>query len=180
MDVRNWLIDNGFDRFVEAFEFNEVDWTLLVELSNEDLKDLGVVKLADRKKFLAALASVHPDQTSGQSPQKITEQSQVLAHVSSVENRTDEPGLPAASQALSRRPDTATGTLAQEKQAQVHRQTQRRRTEAEYRQPSVMFCDLVGSTALATRFDAEEFRSAIRHCRRSCRIIRCSGIHRLG
>jgi hypothetical protein len=57
-DVSQWLIDNGFDRFIEAFEFNEVDWALLLELSNEDLKDLGVSKLADRKKFLAALATL--------------------------------------------------------------------------------------------------------------------------
>src|SRR5215472_12746391 len=34
--------------------------------------------------------------------------------------------------------------------------------EAERRQLTVMFCDLVGSTALSTRFDPEELREEIR------------------
>ena len=33
---------------------------------------------------------------------------------------------------------------------------------AERRQLTVMFCDLVGSTALSTRFDPEELREEIR------------------
>ena len=35
-------------------------------------------------------------------------------------------------------------------------------TEAERRQLTVMFCDLVGSTALSARFDPEELREEIR------------------
>ena len=35
-------------------------------------------------------------------------------------------------------------------------------TEAERRQLTVMFCDLVGSTALSVRFDPEELREEIR------------------
>ena len=34
-------------------------------------------------------------------------------------------------------------------------------TDAERRQLTVMFCDLVGSTALATRFDPEDLREVI-------------------
>jgi class 3 adenylate cyclase len=36
------------------------------------------------------------------------------------------------------------------------------RSDAERRQLTVMFCDLVGSTALSTRFDPEELREEIR------------------
>jgi class 3 adenylate cyclase len=34
-------------------------------------------------------------------------------------------------------------------------------SEAERRQPTVMFCDLVGSTPLAARFDPEDLREVI-------------------
>ena len=121
MDVRNWLIDNGFERFADSFEYNEVDWALLLELSNEDLKDLGVAKLADRKKMLAALATL---------------QSQA------------DP-TPAVT------PAVAPANTSH-------------RTEAEYRQLSVMFCDLVGSTELATRLDAEAYRALVRRFHQVC------------
>jgi class 3 adenylate cyclase/tetratricopeptide (TPR) repeat protein/ABC-type lipoprotein export system ATPase subunit len=121
-EVRNWLIDNGFERFADAFEFNEVDWALLLELSNDDLKDLGVAKLADRKKMLAVLAPLRQPEHSHQS---VGESSSVSA-------------------------------------------TAHRRTEAEHRQLSVMLCDLVGSTELATRLDAEAYRSTVRHFHQTC------------
>ncbi len=123
-DVRHWLIENGFEQFVESFEFNEVDWALLLELTNEDLKDLGVAKLADRKKILAAL----PSSTIGESGA--------------------ESGLPPA----------LAVTPASSFQASA----------AEHRQLSVMFCDLVGSTELATRLDAEEYRAVVRCFHSTC------------
>ena len=41
-DVRAWLEANGFGRFAEAFEENEIDGEVLLELTEEDLKDFGV------------------------------------------------------------------------------------------------------------------------------------------
>jgi predicted ATPase/class 3 adenylate cyclase len=49
--------------------------------------------------------------------------------------------------------------------------------EAERRQLTVMFCDLVGSTALAGRLDPEELRAVIRQYQEACArvIARCEG-----
>src|SRR5258708_1675391 len=40
--------------------------------------------------------------------------------------------------------------------------------EAEHRQLSVLYCDMVGSTALSERLDAEEYREVIRSFHHSC------------
>ena len=58
MDVGAWLSGLGLEDYAEAFDENGVDATLLSELTNEDLKDLGVVRLADRKRLLKAIAAL--------------------------------------------------------------------------------------------------------------------------
>src|SRR5215831_1895226 len=64
----------------------------------------------------------------------------------------DERGSPRRSLAL--RPDSPS--------------TERAESEAERRHLTVLFCDLVGSTALATRLDPEELRDLIRGYQRVC------------
>jgi class 3 adenylate cyclase/predicted ATPase len=44
-------------------------------------------------------------------------------------------------------------------------------SEAERRQLTVMFCDLVGSTSLAERLDPEEYREIVRACQESCEAV---------
>ena len=61
MDVAAWLRDLGLEAYAEAFAENGVDAELLGELNNEDLKDLGVAKLADRKRLLNAIANLASD-----------------------------------------------------------------------------------------------------------------------
>ena len=58
MDVAAWLRGLGLEAYAEAFAENGVDAELLAELNNEDLKDLGVAKLADRKRLLNAIANL--------------------------------------------------------------------------------------------------------------------------
>ena len=65
MDVGAWLRGLGLEEHTEAFAENGVDATLLPELTNDDLKDLGVVRLADRKRLLKAIAGLF--ETDGQS-----------------------------------------------------------------------------------------------------------------
>ncbi len=67
MDVGTWLRSLEFDHHVAAFEENGVDGALLRELTNEDLKDLGVTRLAERKRLLKAIAdlSALTDETLG-------------------------------------------------------------------------------------------------------------------
>jgi len=58
MDVGIWLKGLGLENHTEAFIENGVDTALLSELTNEDLKDLGVTRLADRKRLLKAIAGL--------------------------------------------------------------------------------------------------------------------------
>jgi class 3 adenylate cyclase/tetratricopeptide (TPR) repeat protein len=64
MDVAAWLRDLGLEAYTEAFAENGVDAQLLGALNNEDLKDLGVAKLADRKSLLSAIAELASDGSS--------------------------------------------------------------------------------------------------------------------
>src|SRR5215510_14318607 len=43
-----------------------------------------------------------------------------------------------------------------------------RAAEAERRQLTVMFCDLVGSTALSARLDPEDYRAVVQHYHATC------------
>ena len=61
MDIGNWLRSLGFGEFVEAFAENGVDLAILRELTNEDLKDLGVARLADRRAILKAVTQISSD-----------------------------------------------------------------------------------------------------------------------
>ena len=55
MNVEAWLTELGLEQYAEAFAENGVDLSLLPELTNEDLKDLGVDRLVDRKTILKAI-----------------------------------------------------------------------------------------------------------------------------
>ena len=55
MDIGGWLRGLGFEEYAEAFAKNGVDPSILAELTNEDLKDLGVARLADRRAILKAI-----------------------------------------------------------------------------------------------------------------------------
>jgi class 3 adenylate cyclase/tetratricopeptide (TPR) repeat protein len=55
MDVSAWLTQLGLEQYAASFQENGVDAALLPGLTNEDLKDLGVARLADRKRLLRAI-----------------------------------------------------------------------------------------------------------------------------
>lgn len=112
-NVQNWLESIGFGEYVDAFVENAVDLGVLSHLDNEDLKDLGISKLGDRKKLLLA-----------------------------IEQREPKEDIPSS--------DAVSADVPSEI-----------RNEAERRQLTVMFVDLVGSTALSGQLDPEEMRDAI-------------------
>lgn len=58
MDVTAWLTELGFEDYIESFSSNGVDHKILLELTNDDLKDLDVGRLADRKRLLKAIAQL--------------------------------------------------------------------------------------------------------------------------
>ncbi|WP_084673958.1 AAA family ATPase [Methylobacterium sp. WSM2598] len=115
MDIDDWLHRSGLGRYAGAFRANDIGLDVLPDLTDADLKELGV-SLGDRRRFLKA-ASLLREET--RKPHR--------------RMGPDEPGKGAS------RPPPG----------------------AERRQLTVMFVDLVGSTALSTRLDPEDTRELI-------------------
>src|ERR1700736_2552672 len=114
MDVGGWLRRLGLEQYEATFRENKIDDTVLPSLTAEDLKDLGVGFVGDRRKLLDAIAALR-------------------AGASAPTPLSDAP-------------------LATDKAA---------KDSAERRQVTVMFSDLVGSTALSARMDPEDLREVI-------------------
>ena len=117
MNIVVWLRSLGLGKHEAVFRENEIDETVLPNLTADDLKELGVTALRHRRKLLAAIAALRGD-ASGKA--------------SSVDTAT-------TSSAPSAHPED----------------------RAERRQVTVMFSDLVGSTALSARMDPEDLREVI-------------------
>jgi class 3 adenylate cyclase len=117
MDIVVWLRSLGLGKYEALFRENDIDETILPNLTAEDLKELGVASLGHRRKLLDAIAALRND-ASGKPP--------------SVE------------------PATTSSTPS------AHPEDR-----AERRQVTVMFSDLVGSTALSGRMDPEDLREVI-------------------
>jgi hypothetical protein len=56
--LEEWLGQNAMLEHLAAFQKNGVDFDLLSDLSDSDLKELGVAKLGDRKKLLKSIAGL--------------------------------------------------------------------------------------------------------------------------
>jgi class 3 adenylate cyclase/tetratricopeptide (TPR) repeat protein len=56
MDIEQWLQGLGLPQYAPAFAANDIDLSLLGQLSDADLKELGVQSLGHRKRILAAAA----------------------------------------------------------------------------------------------------------------------------
>ena len=107
--IADWLTSLGMSEYAQRFAENDIDISVLRDLTDQDLKDLGV-SLGHRRKMLRAIAEL--------------------------------------AGAVSASPPSA---LAEPKSPKT----------AERRQVTVMFSDLVGSTALSARMDPEDLREVI-------------------
>jgi class 3 adenylate cyclase/predicted ATPase len=58
LDIDDWLRGIGLAQYAEIFRANEIDGELLGQLTNDDLKDIGVAALGHRKKLLKAIAAL--------------------------------------------------------------------------------------------------------------------------
>ncbi len=56
MDVEEWLKGLGLGQYAPAFAENDIDFAILVQLTEVDLKELGISSLGHRKRLLAAIA----------------------------------------------------------------------------------------------------------------------------
>ena len=113
MDVTDWLRGLGLERYGPTFRENRIDSDLLPRLTADDLTDLGVTLVGDRRRLLDAINALR---------------------------ERGSPREPAGGSSHERRSAAA---------------------DAERRQITVLFCDLVGSTALATQLDPEDLRTII-------------------
>jgi class 3 adenylate cyclase/ABC-type lipoprotein export system ATPase subunit len=62
MDIVVWLRSLGLGKYEAAFRDNEVDDSVLPNLTAEDLKELGVTALGHRRKLLDAIAALRTDE----------------------------------------------------------------------------------------------------------------------
>lgn len=106
IDVPELLAKLGLDQYAANFIDNDIDAHLLPQLTNDDLKEIGIVSLGHRKSILNAIEFLNREDSEATAPPKP-------------------------------------------------------KGDAERRQLTVMFCDLVGSTELSSRMDPEEFRELI-------------------
>jgi hypothetical protein len=115
-EIAGWLDKLGMSEYAQRFAENGIDFGVLPDLTDQDLKDIGVL-VGHRRKLLRA-----------------------IAELTGVEKGASKPNPPAA-----------TAVAPQD--------------AAERRQVTVMFSDLVGSTALSARMDPEDLREAFRATR---------------
>ena len=57
LDVARWLAEQGLGHHAEAFVENGIDGDILHDLTDADLKELGL-NLGDRKRLLKAIAAL--------------------------------------------------------------------------------------------------------------------------
>ena len=112
--IADWLGKLGLGQYAQRFAENDINFTILSDLSDQDLKELGVSSLGHRRQLLRAIAELNI--------------------------QTNPPKLATA----------APASVA----PQPH-------DTAERRQVTVMFSDLVGSTALSAHMDPEDLREVI-------------------
>ena len=58
MDVGNWLRSLGLGEYEASFKENRIDAEVLSRLTAEDLKELGVIAVGDRRKILTAIGDM--------------------------------------------------------------------------------------------------------------------------
>src|SRR5436189_3915093 len=69
-DLAQWLEKLGMSEYAQRFAENRIDLSVLPDLTEQDLKELGIV-LGDRRKILRAIARLDataPSETPNQSP----------------------------------------------------------------------------------------------------------------
>jgi class 3 adenylate cyclase/predicted ATPase len=132
--VTDWLEKLGMSEYAQRFADNDIDFSILGDLTDQDLKDLGVASLGHRRKILRAIAELDCPEATAAPP------AAVPAPPSGPAAPSPPPTAVAAPPQATPRPQEAVG---------------------ERRYLTVMFCDLVDSTGIAAKLDAEEWRDLV-------------------
>ncbi len=72
MDIAAWLASLGLEAYAPAFAENRIGADVLPDLSDQDLRELGVAALGDRKRLLAAIAGLGALETDQPTTQAAT------------------------------------------------------------------------------------------------------------
>jgi SAM domain (Sterile alpha motif) len=56
--IADWLKTLGMSEYAERFAENDIDFTILGDLTDQDLEKIGVTSLAHRRKLLRAIADL--------------------------------------------------------------------------------------------------------------------------
>jgi class 3 adenylate cyclase len=129
--IEEWLEGLGLGEHAPRFVENDIDFTILGDLTDQDLEKIGVVSFGHRRKPLRAIAALN-------GAPAVTSQIQALP----AETVADK--LPAAPIAAKQPQSPHSADAAGER-----------------RHVTVLFCDLVDSTDIASRLDAEEWRDLV-------------------
>ncbi len=122
--IEEWLGDLGLGEYASRFVENDIDPSIVRELTDLDLEKIGVASLGHRRKLLRAISELNASLAETVSAVKPQASERLIA------SAEPEP-LPAV--------DVA----------------------GERRYLTVLFCDLVDSTRIASRLDAEEWRGLV-------------------
>ena len=58
-DIAKWLEGQGLGEYVEAFANNKIDRDVLPSLTGDDLKEMGVAAVGDRRRLLRRSPAFH-------------------------------------------------------------------------------------------------------------------------
>jgi class 3 adenylate cyclase/predicted ATPase len=130
--IADWLEKLGMSEYTQRFAENRIDFSVLRELTDQDLKELGVL-LGDRRKMLRAIADID-----------------------NIEKNI--PAAPAKAAAAPRRTPVAPEPIPTTTPPPISAAAE---AGGERRYVTVMFCDLVGSTGISSQLDAEEWRDLV-------------------
>ena len=122
-NIAHWLEALGLGQHTQAFADNGIDRDVLFQLTEDDLKEIGL-NVGDRRRLQSAIRA-----------------------------QTDHPVIP----------KSPTPSASRDGVAPL--------SEAERRQITVVFCDLVGSTALSSRLDPEDMREILRAYQGICAAV---------
>ena len=140
INIAELLQSLRLEQYLEAFSDNAIDIDVISSLTDSDWDRLGV-RLGDRRRIVLALQKRAPSASEDVTGAALT--SPATAAVGRVPPTNPTP---------KKSPSPTEATTP----------------EGERRQLTVMFCDLVGSTALSEKLDPEELRALLHDYRTVC------------
>ena len=90
-DVKNWLESCGFSEHATAFEENGIGRDELLQLNENNLKELGIVGLGDRKRLMQEIAKLKKNVLIEATKEGVVRSAQNVMHsAQNVRNRLGE------------------------------------------------------------------------------------------